>query len=171
MVDFRDLIGEGAAFNTPDDLGGPQPETAPNQGGFLPQFNIQDPNVQRLLAQMGSGFSQGQPAGQAIGGAADTLIRNKALQGAAAGGSGRQAGFMQQLIQALQGDPLGKNLFGDKDDPNTLNSATIHTEGITIDAPNPFRTRAFGDVSDPSLDSQAQPTTLERTEPDAFPFL
>lgn len=161
-----DFLGETpAGLTDPAPTFNPGAEAAP--GGFAQALS--DPNVQRLLAQMGSGFSQGQPAGQAIGEPADALIRNKALQGAAAGGSGRQANFMQQLIRALQGDPLGGNLFGDKEDLNTLNSATIDNNGITIKAPNPLQTKpSFG--TDSSL--EAQPRSLETSpEPDAFPFL
>lgn len=150
------------------------PAAAPQPGKIAQMFS--DPNWINALAQAGSGLSQGQPVGQALGGAAEQLATNRALQGATAAGIERQESYMKQLIAALQGATSGKRgIIGDAEDMNTINSFTMDNNGLTIKAPNPFRTKAFGDVTDSSLETQTQPTTLGqpggRRETEAFPFL
>lgn len=148
------------------------PAAAPAPGGFAQAFS--DPNVLRALSQLGSGISQGQPIGQAVGGASDVLARNRALQAAAAAGSERQQSFMDQLIRALKGDPTGRGLLGPKEDMGTLDSITMTNDGISIKAPNKDRTRPFEQITDQPL--EAQPRSLAEPErlgegAEAFPFL
>jgi len=62
---------------------------------------LADPNIQKSMAQMGSGISKGQPAGQFIGEAATDLISNKASQNAT------QA-LIEQILQRQEQNPMNE---------------------------------------------------------------
>ena len=70
---FDFLSGDVAAPSTTDQV--------PVTTGTSPSGNLlTDPNFLRLLAGMGSGFSKGLGAGEAIGGATTEMIRNQQVQ-------------------------------------------------------------------------------------------
>lgn len=125
-------------------------EEAGGAGEFL-----KNPNTLQALLKLGSGISQGQSAGEAIGTSASDFLRNRQLQSAAAKTSGQRSDFMSQLLASLNNDPTGKALLGPKDDKNTLDAITLTNDGINIKAPNPSATKAFEDITDQSLESQA----------------
>jgi len=65
--------------NTDPLVGSPAPNTQGNLGGGVGKL-FTDPNFIQLLAGMGSGFSQGKGAGEAIGGPTAEMMRNQQAQ-------------------------------------------------------------------------------------------
>lgn len=139
-------------FDFLDDSGASQfddiDELNPRQPGGI-RAALADPNIQNLLSDLGTGFSQGKPAGEVIGGAGGRLVKNRQIQ---------------QLLAKLIGDPgsPGASAFGDKEDPNTFDSLNIDNKGFTLKGPNPGVTKPFGesvvdftDLQDEPLESQA----------------
>jgi len=100
-------------YTSPD----PMSPTAQRTPGAFANF-LSDPNNQRLLADMGSRFSQGQSAEQAIGDAGQALVRRQASQ--QAGGN-----LMNQIVEALRG---GK-MLSPKEDNNAFDSITMDGDG------------------------------------------
>ncbi|HUW44878.1 MAG TPA: hypothetical protein VMW50_03690 [Dehalococcoidia bacterium] len=70
---FDFLSSDTAATDIPGQV---PPATETSTSGKL----LTDPNFLRLLAGMGSGFSKGLGAGEAIGGATTEMIRNQQVQ-------------------------------------------------------------------------------------------
>lgn len=167
MVDFS-FLGTKAQEQAIADV--PIPEPLELSDGF--RF---DPNMINLMAGMGSMFSQGKPAGQAIGEPTANMNRAQQYQEAAARQQAEEKNLMRELINAIRGDYTAK-MFGDKEDLSNLDSLTIDGNGITVKAPNPFRTQKFG--GDKPLEGQnsTPATTSKASAPmasakDYSPFL
>lgn len=75
--------------------------TGGSGGGFDFKGLMSNPNFIQALGSMGSGISQGQPAGQAIGNAAVNYSRNQAMQGATAKQLNTQDDRLNMVLEAL----------------------------------------------------------------------
>lgn len=193
MANFDFLAGDAQGFDVPalpTTEGFTPPVVAPTRmeklrGGI--SSALEDPNILNVLASLGGNISQGKSFGEAAGGATREMIRNQAFQRAAAGKSAQQAGIVQQLIDALKGDPTGRNLLGPKEDRSTLDSITMTNDGINIKAPNPDITRPFENLTDQAMENRTgafetpplptmseaetlSPTTAPRLGEDVEPF-
>jgi len=123
----------------PEGYAGPQnkfDEFANTSGGGAVEGFFADPNMQRLLGDIGSRISQGQEVGQALGEPTGDLVRRQAAQ--KTGGS-----LMEQVLNAMKKDPTGKNILGPKDDLGTLNGIKITDDKISFDMPNASKTQPF----------------------------
>lgn len=111
-------------------------------GGFDWRAALGDPNVQRAAAQMGSAIGGEGSVGEAIGGAADSMIRGRAAQEAAAATGEQQSGQLDNWQSML------KQIFGNLKDGNPLegvsdnmddkypNAMKITPTGVTLELPN-----------------------------------
>ena len=94
-----------------------------------------DPNNQKMMADMGSNFSQGQNFGQAVGDSVQQTITDKQVQAAAAKQSAANKGMMEQFISMLQGNG-GDMVVSDGSDLSKPNSFSATGDTISLNIPN-----------------------------------
>ena len=125
---FDFLSSDASATDIP---GQAPPATETSTSGKL----LTDPNFLRLLAGMGSGFSKGLGAGEAIGGATTEMIRNQQVQ--KAGGN-----ILKQLLAGgTTPTPTPKGMAG----PDVVTTKrTADGTTTTVQEPSAANLSTFG---------------------------
>ena len=130
----------------------------PAAPGFSLTSLLADPNMQQLLAQMGSRIGGPGSAGEVIGVPTSQAIRSQQMAKAV---EKQDQSFMGQMIRALGGGNLADIPVTPQGDRNGVDSLSVNDKGVTIKlAPLKMRD-SYG--SDKPLESQTKPAQSMQT--------
>lgn len=104
--------------------------------------NMMDMLQNKYLGQMGQMgmdmLSGNEPLGGDPGGGVSQALPAVMQAAQGLGSSGQQSpSLVQNMIKALQDDPLGNSWIGPQDDAGTMNSVTMDSNGMTFKMPRP----------------------------------
>jgi len=122
---------------------------------------LNDPNMQKLMMQIGAGMSRGEPAGEYLGKAGTTYTENKALQQATAKQSQREETLRNKLLKAI----YSGELLNGKDKNDKFDTITMDGDGginLAMKHVTPETTPGFkGEQRAPEARPQQRPQAIE----------